>query len=469
MRTSFALFSSVSLLALALAGCASYHPLELSQKGDLAHSLAQLDLTLPPEAPGKAPVKLDPTKPLTPQQVALLAVVNDPDLAAQRGKLKAADADLLEAEILPNPSVTLDYLFLLGGPGTSAAQGGANGWDAAISQDIRSIVTYGARVRAAKARRRQVSADALWDVWQAAQKARLLAIDINADAREIGYRDQELALLTDELKGVRAATAAGNLDLTALAPLLAAEAGAQHDLASSQLTLLKDWQDLDALLGLQPTARFAIAEPAPVTLPDNIDSLIATLPQRRADLVALKLGYAAADADVRAAILGQFPAFALGVMGGSDTTSVSSVGPQVTFDLPIFDHNQAKVASTRATRLQLHAEYQARLDEAEGTARSLLARARVAEANLARAQTATQSAVQISNSAQRAYHQGNLSQRDVTDFETTALERQLDALDYERALQENYLALTIELGIGFPNTMPAAPYHSHSSPQEKRL
>jgi outer membrane protein TolC len=461
MRTSFALCTSVSLLALVLAGCASYEPLELSHKGNLAPSLAQLDLTLPPEAPGKAPVKLDPTKPLTPQQVALLAVVNDPELADQRGKLEAAAADVLSAQILPNPSVGLGYAFLVGGPGTTDA------WTASISQDIRSIITYGAHVAAAKARYKQVGADALWDVWQVAQKARLLAVDINADSREIAYRQQELALLTDELKGVRAATAAGNLDLTALAPLLAAEAGAQHDLASSRLTLLKDWQDLDALLGLRPTARFAIAEPEPVKLPDQIDSLIASLPARRPDLVALKLGYDAADEDVRAAILGQFPSFALGVAGGSDTTSVSSVGPQVTFDLPIFDHNQAKIASTRATRLQLHAEYQARLDAAEGTARSLLARARVAEANLARARTATQSATQISESALRAYRQGNLSQRDVTDFETTALERQLDALDYERALDENFLALSVELGIGFPQTMPASPYH-HSSPQETR-
>lgn len=463
MRTRPALYASVSLLAFALGGCAGYHSLELSQKGNLVSSVTQLDLTLPPEAAGTAPVKLDPAKPLTPQQVALLAVVNDPDLASQRAKLEAADADLLAAQVLPNPSVSLGYAFLTGGPGTTDA------WTAAISQDIRSIITYGPHVAAAKARRHQVSADALWDVWQAAQKARLLAIDINADAREIGYREQELALLTDEIKGVRAATAAGNLDLTALAPLLSAESGAQRDLATARLALLKDWQDLDALLGLQPTARFAIAAPVPVTLPDQIDSLIASLPTRRPDLVALKLGYDAADEDVRAAILGQFPSFALGVAGGSDTSGVTSVGPQVTFDLPIFDRNQAKVASTRATRLQLHAEYQARLDEAEGTARSLLARARVAEANLARASVAAKSAAQISRSAQNAYHRGNLSQRDVTDFETTALDRQLDTLDYERALQENFLALTVELGIGFPNTIPAAPYHSHTPPQETRL
>src|SRR6185312_14966121 len=454
-------------LAIGLAGCASYHPLALSERGNLVPDLAQLDLTLPSDEAGKAPAKLNAAKPLTPQQVGLLAVVNDPDLAAQRGKLDVAKAELLAAKVLPNPSIGLGYDFLLSGPATTDA------WTASISQDIRSIIQYGPHVDAANARYKQVGADALWDVWQVAQKARLLAVDINADTREIAYREQELAVLTDELKGVRKATAQGNLDLTALAPLLAAEAGAQRDLAASRVTLLKDWQELNALLGLQPTARFAIAAPEPVKLPETIDPLIASLPGRRADLVALKLGYDAAEQDVRAEILGQFPAFSLGFAAGSDTSGVLSAGPQVTFDLPIFDHNQAKIASTRATREQLHAEYQARLDEAEGTARGLLAQARVAEANLERARTATESAAKLSESAQRAYRQGNLSQRDVSDFLTTALERQLDALDYERSLQENYLALNVELGIGLPQPIPASPYHlspqSAKPTQETRL
>lgn len=239
--------------------------------------------------------------------------------------------------------------------------------------------------------------------------------------------------------------------------MLAAESGAQRDLATARLTLLKDWQDLDALLGLQPAARFTIAAPAPVKLPENIDPLIASVPARRPDLVALKLGYDAGSSDVRAAILGQFPAFALGVAGGSDTTSVSSLGPQITFDLPIFNRNQAKIAASEATRLALHAQYQARLDDAEGKVRSLLARAHVVEADLERARAAAASARSLSGNAQRAYAQGNLSQRDLTDYQTTALERQLDVLAYERSLTEDSLALSVELGLGLPATTPAAP------------
>ena len=132
-------------------------------------------------------------------------------------------------------------------------------------------------------------------------------------------------------------------------------------------------------------------------------------------------------------------------------------------DLPIFNRNQGKIASTRATRLQLRAEYLSRLDDAEGTARGLLVRAQRAAENLARAREASAAAAKLLEAAQRAYRAGNIDQRDRADFQATAFERQLDVLDYERTLQEDSLALSIELGLGLPQTPPLAPT------EEKRL
>ncbi|HUC61654.1 MAG TPA: TolC family protein [Alphaproteobacteria bacterium] len=438
-------------LALLLAGCSSYHALPLPERPNLTSSLAGLNLQLPPTAPGAAPVTLDPSRPLTPDQVGLLAIANDPDLVAERAKIGVAKADWLSATILPNPSVSAGYAWLLGGPGTT------DSFTASISQDIRSILTYQDTVDAAKSRYRAVNADLMWQEWQAAQKARLLAVDIYDDDRTIALRERELGFLSKELKEVHSATEAGNLDLTAEAPLRASEASAEIDLESAKLARLKDWQDLDAILGLRPGARFAVATPEPMALPDDLDHAIATLPVRRPDLVALRLGYQAADTDVRAAILGQFPAFSLGFGGGSDTSSVSSAGPLFTFDLPIFDRNQGKIASARATRVELRAEYQARLDEAEGTARSLIERRAALEADLARAQKAARAAADLSDSAQRAYAAGNLGQRELTDYQTTALDRELDVADDERTLEESSLALFVELGLGLPSVTLALP------------
>ena len=455
MRSRGWIRASALGLAVGLAGCASYEPLELPQHPSLAPGLGQLNLELPSAEAG-SPTKLDAERPLTPDEVGLLAVVNNPELAAQRGKVAAAQAEVVSAHALPNPSLSFAYGLLVSGPAT------ADSITASISQDIQSIVTYRPRVAAAESRFRQVRADSLWQEWQVAQKARLLAVGVNADAREIELREQALDLLTKELSQVQQATAAGNLSLTAEAPLIAGVATAQRDLAAARLTQLKDWQELDAVLGLQPNVRFSVSSPEPAALPQDLDPLLETLPARRPDLVALRLGYDAAEADVRAAILGQFPAFGLGVAGGSDTSQVVSVGPQITMDLPIFNRNQGKIASVRATRQQLRAEYLARLDDAEGTARGLLVRARTAAENLARAREASTTASAQLEAAQRAYRQGNISQRDRADFQATAFERQLEVLDYERTLQENSLALSIELGLGLPQTLPVAPTQEKS-------
>ena len=451
MRSSRFFLAGAAGLALSLAGCATYHALPLPDSSNLRSGLEQLDLTIPSDGSGAASTTINTEKPLSPDKVGMIAVLNSPDLASEPAQLDAARADLLSATLLPNPSLSIDYEFYLGGAATN------NSLAASISEDIRSIITYSSRVKAAKARFGEVKAGLLWQEWQVAQKGRLLAVDIYADNRELQIRQKELNLLEEEVKEVRAATTAGNLSLAAEAPLFAAQASAEISIATTRMTLLKDWQDLDALIGLQPSVRFAIATPQPVQMPDNIDPLIESLPKRRPDLVAFQLGYKASELDVRKAIIGQFPALTLGPAGGWDTSRVYSAGPVISMDLPIFNRNQGEIASTRATRLQLHADYQARIDTAVGTSNDLLARIQTIKADLKKAQAASKEATALATSALRAYKQGNISQRDLADYQTTELERQLDVLGYKRALDETTIALSIELGTGFPETSIVSP------------
>lgn len=438
-------------IALLLGGCATYHALPLAGSSNLKMSLEQLDLTVPSRELNNGPTKIDPEIPLSPDEVGLIAVLNSPALASQPGQLSAARAGLLSATLLPNPSLSADYGFYLSGPGTS------NSLAASISEDIRSIVTYGPRVKAAKARVGQVKADLLWQDWLVAQRARLLAVDIYADGRELDIRSKELKLLDNEVNQVRTATSAGNLALSAEAPLLAAQASAEIAIATTRMRLIRNWQDLDALIGLDPSVRFAIARPSLISLPDNIKPLIETLPSRRPDLVALRLGYMASDQDVREAILGQFPAFILGPAGGWDTSRVYSMGPSITLGLPIFNRNQGKIAAARATRVQLHADYQARLDGAVGTSKALIARIQTLKSDLKKSRAGSEEADSLAGSALQAFKEDNLDERSLTDYQTAALERQLDVLNYQRALDETTLALSIELGTGFPEALLVSP------------
>src|SRR5579875_2288958 len=254
---------AVLAACVALGGCASYHPLPLPRRPDIA-------------------------KPLSLDQIGLLAILNNPDLKSAPGEIGVARGRLLQATLLPNPSASFSYGALLGGLGITSAI------TASLAQDIAALIVHDARVRSARARVYQVGADLLWREWQVAQKARQLAVNLYWGERAIALTRRESELIASEIAQVRTAIAAGNLTIAALSPLLAAQAAAEQSLAAQQLARLKDWQALDALLGLAPNVRFAIARPVFGPLPPDLDRLAASLPQRRPDLVALRFGYRAA-------------------------------------------------------------------------------------------------------------------------------------------------------------------------------
>jgi outer membrane protein TolC len=261
------------------------------------------------------------------------------------------------------------------------------------------------------------------------------------------------------VRAVRSATKARILGLAALAPLLAAQAAAQQFLDTANLSQLRGWQDLDALLGLAPGVRFVIATPVLPPLPASLRTVIDRLPDRRPDLVALRLGYRSADENVRTAIIGQFPALTLGGEWDQDNTNTRNAGPIAAFAVPIFDRNQGQIAVARATRRLLHEQYQARLDQAVGMARALAARIGELTGDVRRARHEARVAESMSRAARKAYAEENLDQRSLVDYETTALERRIEANALELSLGEARVALTVDLGLGLPRIRLALPAH----------
>jgi outer membrane protein TolC len=433
-------------LALALAGCATYRPLPLATEADLLPRVTDLKTQWP--AHGGQPARsIDVQGPLSLDDLALLAILNDPDLKSQRGELDSAQADLLQASLLPNPSASVSWAGPIGHQDDAVSA-----WSVSIAQDVASLITYRRRHEAARATFEQVRTNLLWDQWQVAQKARLLAVDIYWNDQSLQLSAQERDVVGKETEQVQRALSAGNLDNTVLAPLLAAKATLDQAYHSLELDQMSNWQQLDALLGLQAGVTFAIATPQLPVPPTDLDARISSLPQRRPDLIALQAGYHSADATFRAQILGQFPAMVLGGTWAEDNTGVRSLGVDATFDLPVFNRNQGQVRQARATRELLQQQYQAQLDQAVGGARALDMHARHVAASLAEAAQAQASAQQILESARAAFAQGNLDQRSLADFETTALERGLDRATLERSYGEDAITLAVDLGLGLPQT-----------------
>ncbi len=433
-------------LLFIFSSCATYQPEPLATKANLAPNVAALHRTVPVTDMNAAAMILPPDGPFSVDQIGLLAILNDPDLAAEFGQMQQAKAAFTSAAALPNPQLSFGVMALLGGPASTPS------YAVSLSQDITSLITYRPRAAAAQAQFASANAQLLWQEWLVGQQARLLAVAIYGFETEVDIRRQELTALNDELAHVHKAAMANNLALADEGPVAAAVAASESGLATARLSLMQSWQSLDALLGLQPSVRFAIQQPSALDLPSDIKALMTSLPDRRPDLLALKLGYQAADEQVRAAILMQFPALSLGPAFGSDTSNVRSLGPQATFSLPIFDHNQGGVVAAQATRETLHAQYQAELDTAAGKVSALLANIATLQNALIMAGRAEVTANQALASATQAYSQNNLDQRGLADYQIAAFERALDELNDQTQLTTDQLALQIELGLGLPQT-----------------
>src|ERR1700730_15799553 len=149
-------FCVAGSVSLALAGCAIYEPSPLDTSSNLKHRLAELDHA-----------GVDIRRPLSVDDVTVLAVLNNPDLIAARFQRGVAQAQVLQAGILPNPSVSASYLFLSGGAAIADAIA------VAVVQDITKTIAVMEKLCCARANALHVDATVLWQEWPLVEKAAL--------------------------------------------------------------------------------------------------------------------------------------------------------------------------------------------------------------------------------------------------------------------------------------------------------
>lgn len=423
-----------------LAGCASYTARPLPGRPALALSVAALDRSRPDAPPIPA------SQPLTVAEVARLAVQNSPDLRAVRSQSAVAQAQVLQAGLLPDPVLSGSYNFLLGGPGVANAIG------ATLTADITSLVTLSARRRTAQATAGQVDAGIVWQEWQTMSRAQTLTIDLVQQERLLRSFGDTLALLTHRAASTTQAVARGDATLQTLAPDVAAVTALKTQLDAAVLAQEERWQALDALLGLQPGVRPPLSTALDVVTltPNDAARLLADLPQRRPDLIALQLGYRSQEEALRTAVLGQFPALTLGPNYGNDTSRVQSLGPSVSIALPLFNRNRGNIAIGRATREQLRAEYVARLDAADGGARALLDSLATLDRQLADARSTLGQAERLAADAGRALRAGLIDELSYVQLVTTRLEKERQVIGLEQQVLDARVSLATLLGAGLP-------------------
>ena len=417
-------------------GCARYTPLPLATAPPLAanvRSLARAETIVA-------------TEPLSVAQVVDLALANNPDLKAARLRRAIAAGQTRQAGVLPNPSLTGAFLPLLSGGGAVPA------WNIGLSQDIKALLTYRTRRRAAVDSERQVAADIVWQEWQVAGQARQVAGDLILGAASRQSYVAAYRLLAARNAKLEQALAARNVTLVTVAPdrvALQAARTALNALDQRQLALM---HQLDALLGLAPDVVVPLATQIdlPRFDPAAIRAELATLPDRRPDLIALRMGYAAADEQLRQAIVAQFPDVVLGGSVSSDSSKVINSGPNVAIGLPIFDRNQGNVAITRATRAQLQADYAARLATAVGTVGALLREMEQLTAQLAVARRDLPAARSAADRAQAAFGASNIDERGYVDLVYNRFAKEQEIITLELGLLDRQVAIQTLVGDGLP-------------------
>ena len=258
-------------------------------------------------------------------------------------------------------------------------------------------------------------------------------------------------MLTGVKNATQAQIAQHNLTMNDAAVSLAALAAVQSALETAQQTETHDRDQLDALLGLEPGTDIPLAPPAvSAPTPETIARALATLPQRRPDLIALRYGYAQADARLRAAILSQFLPLSVGATYGRDTSGVLSAGPQMSLTLPLFNRNRGGIAVAQATRTALRAQYAAALANAAGGTRALDATIQLLQTQAGTAQREAGQAELLAQSARTAFAEGQISAATRALLQTTAGERERAAITLKAQLQSSELALATLLGLGLP-------------------
>lgn len=419
-----------------LAGCESYAPLPLAEEPSLAASLASLR---------HDGVPLD--APLRVSDVTRLAVQNNPELRAARARRGIAEAQVLEAGLLPNPSLGGNVAGNITSPAATTTA-----WSAGLTQDIKSLVTLAARRRAAQQSARQVDAELLWQEWQVIGKARLLAVDLIEGEKFRRLLHEATDLLAERSRKSERALEQGNVTLAAVAPDVAALQAGRAQLDNLDQLQQSRRHQLNALLGLvaQTALRLQETPDLPPLDPARIAELLPQLPTRRPDLVALQLGYGAQEAQVRAAILAQFPALVVGLNGGIDNTNDYFLGPTVTIDLPIFDRNQGNIAIARATRQQLHDEYAARVNGADGEVQAMLDAIPLLSSQLERLRHELEGVARAALRAEDAFKAGNLDERSYVDFVSARLAKEQQIVAIEQSLLELQVAMATLTGEGMP-------------------
>lgn len=431
------------ILLLLLAGCATYRSQPLPTKDDLLASVTPSMLASPVDLPPLRHHTLNPQTGFDAIGLAMLAVINNPELKTARKQLGIARAQVFAARLLPDPQLSLSTDHPTGND-----SGLTNAQSAGLSYDLMDLITHQAHESDARNREAQQHLNLLWHEWLVAQKARQLYFQVLSDRQKLQLLEKTAKSQQKRYEVARQQMGLGNLTLDALSSDLVGYSDIQAQVYQARLAQAEGKQQLNALLGLKPNATIAL-QPLPQTLPSLPAQTAVHLPaliRRRPDLLALQAGYQSQEASVRESILRQFPAINLGFNEANDTSNVHTLGLGLQLNLPLWNANRGQIAVQRATRTALRQAYQSRLDKTVGELAKIKHRFSLLSEHYRQLQSTLPTLEKVYRRALNAYRAGNFSGVAYLNLQEALVRKTSELIDTRQSLWDAWLAYETLLG-----------------------
>ena len=455
---------SVSCALALTSGCASYQAMPLASSSALTdfNQISALFHHYQQVMPLKAET-INPANGLNLTELATLALLNNPTLNVNRQQYHVAQAQAFNAGLLPDPqfSVSADH------PNSSVG-GLVNAWGLGLSFDINSLLThYNLKNQGAK-QVEQARLDLLWQEWQVIQQTKITAVNLYFSEQKLALLQTLNQSLAKRYQQSSVGIAQGNVTLATNGTDLSALLDSYSLLKQTKQTLNEQQHQLNKLLGIDSSVLLTITPltNAPNISHDEIITKLAHLAQFRPDLLALKAGYQAQESKVRGAIIGQFPAFNLGITKARDTGNVHTRGFTIGLTLPLFNGNKGAIAIERATRQQLANEFSARLLTTKANVDQLIQLNNILNAQQRVLADHLPTLATLLANAKKAYANNDIDALTFITMESTWFNKRLEQIDLQQAKWQTAISLATLLML--PNelssTVPNLPSTIMSKP-----
>lgn len=456
---------SLVIVTCLLASCASYAPAPLSSQPSLLSALPAVPEHLLAGATPAfvAPHRFDARDGLDASEVATLAVLLSPELKSARAAQGVARAQAFAAGLLPDPQLSLTRDFPASAPGLTSA------FNLGLAYDFNQLITHAATLEASRSDTDKAHLDLLWQEWQVVAQSQVLMSRIAQQEQLALLLGQEQSFYDDLLPRARKALAAGNLTIDAVSPYLTAAADTSRQLNEAQRTAQDNRGQLNALLGLAPGVPLDLVfSPAlPVLDGAAVHASLASLAQRRPDLLALHAGYSAQEARTRRAVLAQFPALNIGISRARDTAGLYTSGFALGLTLPLFNRNRGNIAVEEATRTQLRQEYEKRLNTAHGDVLRALQSDAQLQQQIRLARDEVGELQPFADRGEQALRSGTMDALRNANLRASVLSKKIELLGLEATVREQRIALQTLTGVDlFSTNQPGANLPSTPEPPQ---